>query len=47
MYDEKFDCVWGYCGPLDHHECEENFVIFVGNEEDAYERLVEAMNTSK
>ena len=46
-YDEKLDCVWGYCGPLDHRECEENFVIFVGNEEDAYERLVEAMNTSK
>ena len=46
-YDEKLDCVWGYCRPLDHRECEEDFVIFVGNEEDAYERLVEAMNTSK
>ena len=45
-YRAESDEVWGFCGKKgDGHICEENFVVSVGDDDHAYERLVEAFAT--
>ena len=44
-YDARRDVVWGYCGSIgENHKCEDNYVIRVGNDDDAYDQLVERMS---
>ena len=40
-YDQETDSVWGYCGLKENHECREFYTISVGDDSQAYERLLE------
>ncbi|CAG2201629.1 unnamed protein product [Mytilus edulis] len=44
MYHQDRDELLGFCGPKDNHKCMENNHIKVGNDRDAYDRLVNAFD---
>ena len=47
-YDQRLDSVWGFCGVEDdNHKCSNTYLIRIGNGENAYENLIEAMKRSR
>ena len=51
VYDEQSDTLQGFCGletenPNDH-QCVEDFSVYIGNNADAYDRLVNAFKQCK
>ena len=45
--DEETDSVWGYCGLKENHECGKFYTTSVGDDPQAYERLLKRMEESK
>lgn len=45
-YKLDADEVWGFCGKKGpHHICDESFVVKVGDDDGAYQRLLEAFQS--
>ena len=45
-YDERLDCVWGFCGLEKDHKCSSTHLIHVGNDHH-YGKLLELMKNSR